>query len=81
MRVELDKTPLKHLKQMNEPMKSRIVKALDKLEREPPLGDIKKLQGEDGFRVKVGSYRIIYYIQGDIITVTKIAPRGGAYKE
>ena len=42
MRVELNNTAKKQYKKLNEPYKSRIAAALDKLELEPPKGDIKK---------------------------------------
>jgi len=81
MRVELNNTAKKQYKKLNEPYKSRIAAALDKLELEPPKGDIKKLQGRDGYRVVVGDYRIIFDIEEDRIDVFKIAPRGQVYKE
>jgi mRNA interferase RelE/StbE len=44
--------------------------------------DIKKLQGELYFRLRVGSWRIIFDrdYQVKIISIEKIKPRGGAYK-
>ena len=81
MRVELNNTAKKQFHRLNEPYRSRIAAALDKLENEPPEGDIKKLQGKDGYRVRVGDYRILFDIGNDQIDVYRIAPRGGAYKE
>ena len=81
MRAELTKKAARQLDQINEPLKSRIIKALRKLEKEPPDGDIKKLQGLDGYRVRIGGYRILFDIEPDVISVYKIAPRGGVYKE
>ena len=56
--------------------KVRIVKAIYKL----PSGDIKPLQGEDGFRLRVGDWRIVYDIIGDEITVYDVGNRGDIYK-
>jgi len=81
MRVELNNKAEKQFNRLNEPYASRIADALDKLENEPPEGDIKKLQGRDGYRVTVGGYRILFDIENDRIDVFKIAPRGGVYKE
>jgi mRNA interferase RelE/StbE len=81
MRVELNNTAKKENNRLNEPYRSRIAYALDKLEKEPPEGDIKKLQGRDGYRVVVGAYRILFDIEDDRIDVFKIAPRGDIYKE
>ena len=42
----------------------------------------KKLQGREGYRLRVGGWRIIYKIQNEqlIIVVLKIASRGEVYK-
>ena len=83
MHVELDNTAKKQLSRLNEPYISRIATALLRLRNEPPQGDIKKLQGQDGYRLAVGDYRVIFDIDKDNnqIDVTKIAPRGDVYKE
>ena len=44
MNVVLDRNAAKKLERTNEPLKSRIVEALNGLSNEPPQGDIKKLQ-------------------------------------
>ena len=59
---------------------SRIKIALEKLASEPPLGDIKSLTGKDGYRLRVGSYRILFAIEKDVIIVTNIGVRGQIYK-
>ena len=81
MRVELNNAAKKQYKKLNEPYKSRIASALDRLELEPPEGDIKKLQGRDGYRVVVGDYRILFDIENDRVDVFKIAPRWQAYRK
>jgi len=80
MRVELNKAAKKQFNRLNEPHRSRIAEALDKLELEPPEGDIKKLRGRDGYRLVAGGYRILFDIEKDRIDVFKIAPRGDLYK-
>ena len=42
----------------------------------------KKLQGREGYRLRVGDWRVIYEIQNDqlVILVLKVAPRGEVYK-
>ncbi len=44
--------------------------------------DIKKLEGSPYFRLRVGSWRVIFERQDTIriIAVEKIKPRGDAYK-
>lgn len=42
----------------------------------------KKLQGREGYRLRVGEWRVIYEIQNEqlVILVLRIAPRGEAYR-
>jgi len=80
LKVVLSPQAIKYLKQLNEPIKGRILLALKQLEQEPPLGDIKALAGQEGFRLRVGSYRILFGTKNDTIVVTNIAPRGRVYK-
>ena len=64
--------------------KSVIVKNLHELAANPDSSslDIDVLRGREGFRLKVGQYRVIYTRQDDrlIIEVVKIRPRGDIYK-
>ena len=80
MKTVFSPEAVKDLKKINEPNKSRIIKAIQKLEQEPPQGDIKNLVGKNGFRLRIGSYRVLFGIKNDIIIITNIAPRGEAYK-
>jgi mRNA interferase RelE/StbE len=80
MKTVLSPRARRYLQRLNEPEKSRIIKALNKLELEPPQGDIKNLTGEDGYRLRVGSYRVLFGVKSDIIVITDIAPRGQVYK-
>lgn len=51
----------------------RIVGHLLALEDNPRPAGIKKLQGEDGFRLRVGDYRVLYTIDDRIKQVTIFA--------
>jgi mRNA interferase RelE/StbE len=68
-----------YLERLDGSTKARIRAALSKLGNEPPQGDIKKLKGRADYRLRVGSYRVIYRIEPETIIVSKIAPRGQAY--
>lgn len=62
----------------------RIAEKLEQLGRNPDDSslDIKKLEGEPYFRLRVGNWRIIFERRDvvKIIAVEKIKPRGDAYK-
>jgi mRNA interferase RelE/StbE len=58
MQVLVEKQAAKYLERLNEPVKGRIIDALEKLGNEPPEGDIRKLQGQEtAFRLRVGDFR------------------------
>ncbi|MDR0759882.1 MAG: type II toxin-antitoxin system RelE/ParE family toxin [Treponema sp.] len=82
MEIELRNKARKYLDRMNEPHKSIVIAVLNKLEREPPEGDIKPLVGQKGFfRAKAGDFRILFTIREADIFVTNIIPRGQAYNK
>ena len=49
-----------------------------------PLGaqGVKKLIGRDGYRLRVGDWRVLYFLDGQRlrVLVTEIGPRGGIYR-
>jgi len=79
MQVVLDRNAAKKLERTNEPLKSRIIEALNGLREEPLQGDIKKLRGRSDYRLRIGDYRALFRIEGNTVIVTNIAPRGQAY--
>jgi len=73
-----------YLARLPRKIKSVIVNNLHQLAANPdnPSLDIDVLRGQEGFRLRMGKYRIIYTRQDDrlIIEVVKIRPRGDIYK-
>ncbi len=43
------------------------------------VNNVKKLRGRDGFRLRVGDWRVIFQEDKDTISILVIAPRGSAY--
>ncbi len=79
MEVLLDRKAAKQLARLNEPLKSRIIGALRKLEKEPPEGDIKSMEGSAFYRARAADFRIIFTMEAEI-RVHKIESRGQVYK-
>ena len=43
--------------------------------------NVKKLQGfDDRYRLRVGDWRVIFDVEGNVIMVAKVVPRGRAYE-
>ena len=54
MNVVLSPKAAKYLKRLNQPIKGRIIEALEDLAKEPPEGDIRAMAGRDGYRLRIG---------------------------
>lgn len=67
--VRIEKTPRKFLKTLQITDRKRIDAALTLLADNPIPPKSKKLSGRDGYRIRVGDYRIIYEIQRNILVV------------
>jgi mRNA interferase RelE/StbE len=57
----------------------RILKKVDELSENTFSKDIKKLKGSDDFRLRVGDYRVIFSIEGNIIQILKVGHRKHIY--
>ena len=71
------KSALKFLKKQDRPTQKRLIDAISKLLYE---GDIKNLQGTSGYRLRVGTFRVLFDINGIIIDIIDIGNRGQIYK-
>ena len=84
--IRYSKDALKFLSKLDKKSVMRIRDAITGLTHEPPVGDIKTMQGyNDGRkRLRVGSWRIIYRYEDEetveIIFVIDIGNRGDIYK-
>jgi mRNA interferase RelE/StbE len=76
MVIQYSKQALKFLHKQDVPTRKRIANAINNL----PLGDIKKLQGRTGYRLRVGDFRVIFDINGNILCIIRIDNRGEIYK-
>ena len=80
MIVEVSPKAMKYFNALDKPIQARIKNALRKLSLEPPQGDIVSLSGKDGFRLRVGKYRLLFDVTSDKIIVYDIGLRGQIYK-
>lgn len=81
--LQYKKKAIKALAQINEPYYSAILVAIDGLTENPrPIG-YKKLTGRNGYRIRVGSYRIIYDIFDTklIVEIVNLGSRGDIYED
>jgi mRNA interferase RelE/StbE len=76
--IEYSGSARKFLRTQDAKTRARVLSAIEKL---PDFGDIKKLQGREGYRLRVGNIRVVYDIVEErlIIRVIDIAYRGSIY--
>ena len=77
-RVELlDRQTQRQLDRLREPDLGRIAQAILRLEENPRPPGCRKLRGLDGWRIRVGNWRVIYHIndQERIVTLVEVRRR------
>ena len=82
-KIELLKSAAKEFRDLDDTTKRRITEKIDKLIEEPRPRGIRKLRGHKSlYRIRVGSFRIVYDINEEIelIQVTRIRHRSEVYK-
>lgn len=81
--LTLSRDAVKFIGKQERAAQVRIQKAMLGLTVRPPTGDIRPLKGFDKrFRLRIGSYRILFEIdhQEQIVYILSIAHRGDVYK-
>lgn len=80
--VSFTRQAFKELEKIPEPFYSKIKLALYYLKDNPrPIGYI-KLKGREGYRIRIGDYRVIYNIFDKelVVDVIRIGNRGSIYE-
>lgn len=78
MEIVYSKVAIKTLRTMDEKTRLRVKSGVDAI----PAGDIKPLHGtQNTYRLRIGDWRILFsYKDAGNVLVSKISPRGDAYK-
>jgi mRNA interferase RelE/StbE len=82
--VEIERTAAKAITRMQQHLAERVLTAIEALAGEPrPVGCVKLAGTTDGYRIRVGDYRVVYVIEDAvrIVTVTRVAHRREVYRE
>jgi mRNA-degrading endonuclease RelE of RelBE toxin-antitoxin system len=71
------------LRQLMARDQERVRLAIDGLRRRPPIGDIRKLQGTEDWRLRVGDLRVRFALAdgGQVVRILRVLPRGRAYRD
>lgn len=77
--IDWKENALRELEKLESIISRRIVKAVDDMAENPFTKDVKKLKGQDIFRLRVGDYRVLFDICRDLITIVKVGHRKHIY--
>lgn len=80
--VTLERSAEKELDALPPRIHDRIIKAILALEKNPSPRNVKRLQGREGARIRIGNFRILYLVKdsGKEIEVISIADREDVYR-
>ena len=82
-RVELTRTAQRDLRRLDPPVRKRVETALRTLAEDPQrAGTLHKLTGAPEWRLRVGDWRALVLLDAAmrVIVVTRVLPRGRAYR-
>jgi mRNA interferase RelE/StbE len=81
-RVEVQRSAEKELASLSSQARERITEALRAMTENPFPHGFKKLKGSDGYRIRVGDYRVLYRVNhaAKVISVGVIGHRKEVYR-
>ncbi len=81
MQIEIRKSAIKDLKSITEPFKTKIYGKIVKLKEFPNVKNIKKLTNfEPAYRLRIGSYRVLFDLFDDTIIIGRVLHRKSSYR-
>lgn len=80
--IRITEAVQKKLDKLPDFVASKLIKSMQQLAFNPRPAGCKKLKGQDGFRIRVGDYRIIYQLKNQqlIILILDVGLRKDIYK-
>nr|VFJ75174.1 MAG: mRNA interferase RelE/StbE [Candidatus Kentron sp. FW] len=80
--IDIQRSARKSLAGISQPHRTRIIERIRQLADNPRPPSCKKLIGRDAWRIRIGSYRVLYEIHDDrlVILVVSIGHRREIYR-
>ena len=81
-RLEIQRSAEREIRALGKEISTRVVAAVAELGKQPRGAGARKLVGAGGYRVRVGSYRILYTIDdvSRVVTVVAVGHRRDVYR-
>jgi len=82
LKIQITATPLKYLKSLDKPTRQRIQAKLQDIAENPNDARLSyPLTASDKRSTRVGPYRILFFVDAEILEVADIGPRGQIYRK
>lgn len=81
-RLELSPAAIREGRRLPSSVKARVDEAMARLADNPRPSGVRKLRGMDGYRLRVGDYRILYTVDDNEqrVLVWRVMGRGSVYR-
>ncbi len=81
-RLEVSHTAHRQIQRLPAQTQERVNKAIARLTDNPRPPGVKKLTAREGYRVRVGDYRILYQVDDDakVVIIYSVMSRGDVYR-
>jgi mRNA interferase RelE/StbE len=81
-RVEFTPRAARDFKSLDGPVRGRIKQRIDSLADNPYPSGIRKIEGEELYRLRVSDYRILYQVKRKalLVLIVRIGHRGDVYR-
>lgn len=82
LKIKITATPLKYLKNLDKPTRQRIVEKLQDIAENPTDARLSyPLTASNKRSTRVGSYRVLFTTDAEVLEVADIGPRGQIYRK
>jgi len=80
--VVFTRAAAKELAAVDRPIRVRVVRRIEALADNPRPPGWTALQGQPGYRIRVGHWRVLYTVSDETVTVlvVRVGPRGTVYR-
>ena len=81
--IEIEPKVQREIGRIPPPDINRIRDRIDALADDPRPAGVEKLTDVGGYRIRQGTYRIVYTIDdgAHVVTITRVGPRGDVYRK
>ena len=81
LKVEISKKAYKDIKNLENSEAKQVVESIKELISFPNVPNIKKLTNfQPSYRLRVGDYRVLFEIEGELVVVYRVLHRRDSYK-